>query len=420
MYRPHTRCRACGFGPDLTPGGTKAGQPKDRLVPVLDLGLQPLANDFAAPGEERAGYAPLHVLLCPRCNLAQLSTVVRPDILYARYSYVTSPTKMMQDHFAALWAELSKEQPINNVTEIGSNDGTFLKFCLDQKVERVLGIDPAENLVKLARGKGVNTLHSLFDTETARMASTALPAPDLIIARHVFCHVDNWQEFMHNIGVMCSKETLVAVEIPYVVDMLQKGSFDQVYHEHLSYLNVRAIQYLLDGSAMRLQKILRFPIHGGVIVLLLRRRDSAVQIDQSVRETVEAEKCGLDEWAKFDLRARDQICSLKNYVHELVNFSGKKICGYGASAKSTVWINACGFTKKEIQYVTDSTFWKVYRTVPGTDIPIVQEGTHIFDCADYAILFAWNYAAEVIAREKQFIDLGGKFIIPIPEIRVLP
>lgn len=419
MYRPHTTCRACGSSSPALAEGIKANPASSELVQVMDLGIQPLANDFCQGNEERAGYAPLEVMLCPRCSLAQLSVTVRPDILYSKYAYQTSQSQTMLKHFESLWEALNPESRALKVIEIGSNDGFFLDFWKkhhDQPAA-VMGIDPAANLVRIARDRGIPTLEGLFDRETAEAAAQAIPEPDLIVARHVFCHVENWQEFAKNLAMLCAKNTTIAIEVPFVPDMLQKGSFDQVYHEHLSYLSLSSMVALLHGSPLYLHKVIRFPVHGGVVLMLLRRLDWGQGPDPSVAQELAAERCGVVEWKAFAEKAKDQIATLSEMVRDLSKT--KRVCGYGASAKSTVWINACHFTKREILYVMDSTATKVYRSVPGTSIPVVNEGTHMFDACDYCVLFAWNYASEIIEREKQYLALGGKFILPIPAIKVI-
>jgi novobiocin biosynthesis protein NovU/D-mycarose 3-C-methyltransferase len=326
----------------------------------------------------------------------------------------------MLDHFGSLVAELNPEHKPLKVIEIGSNDGFFLHYWLTHVAHsQILGIDPADNLVQIARDRGVATIEGLFDHQTAKTASMAIPEPDLIFARHVFCHIDNWQEFTNNLTRLTAKNTTVAIEVPYVLDMLEKGSFDQVYHEHLSYLSIRSMKALLHGSALYLHKVVRLPVHGGVILLLIKRRDCGQEADISVLKSLRGEYCGSKEWQRFAEKAKDQVAMLSNLVRELVN-KGKRVCGLGASAKATVWMNACKFTKREISYVMDSTANKVYRSIPGTNIPVLNEGTHIFDACDYCIIFAWNFAEEILEREKQYVDLGGRFIVPIPELKIVP
>jgi hypothetical protein len=417
MYKPHTVCRACGLG--ATPGGIKAA-PSNRLRSVFNLGIQPLANDFCNEFEERGGFAPLEVLQCPNCNLAQLSVTVRSDILYSKYAYVTSPSKTMEKHFECLMKELSKRCQAKCIVEIGSNDGLFLEHWMKHGAERVLGIDPAENLVKVARERGVNTFAGMFNGELSRMASVSMPEIDLVIARHVFCHIDDWQEFIHSILILCSAETLVYIEVPYVQWLLDRTEFDTIYHEHTSFLNIQGMQHLLNNSGLRLHEILPFSIHGGAIGLLLRRQDSKEPITPSVQEFLDQEKCGSAHWLDFKDRAENQILSLKNFVKELVNYSGKRVCGFGASAKASVWIHACQFTRKEIYGVYDNTNGKQYRFMPGTDIPVLHHGAFYVDNPDYAVVFAWNFIDEILENHKKFTNGGGKFIVPVPAIKIVP
>jgi len=417
-YRPHIGCRACGYASPAGPRGIKSAGPTEHLESILNLGVQPLANAFRKSGEPRPGHYPLELMVCPRCTLGQLSATVDPAVLYANYPYVTSPSQTMRQHFEALWKALKREQKIETVVEIGSNDGLCLDHFRDLGAARVLGIDPADNLVKLAKARKVDTLCSMFDRDSANMAVAAMPPIDLVLARHVFCHIDDWQEFINNVSVLCSKETLVCIEVPYAQDMIDHCQWDTVYAEHTSYLTLRAMKHLLEGSMLKLQRVLRFPVHGGVIGILLRRRDSTAEPNGLLEDSIDEERCELQHWRAFAQKAQDQIANLRTLVRGLRS-EGKRVCGYGASAKSTVWISACGFTKQDIAFICDATAAKVYCTSPGTDIPIVHEGDHFTQCMDYVICFCWNFFGELASREKAFKHSGFKWIVPVPEIRIV-
>lgn len=419
MYKIQTVCRSCDYGKPTASGSGKSVPSGEKLIEVFDLGYQPPANDFVLPDGEHQGHAPLKVLFCPRCTLSQLSVVVKPEILYANYPYITSRSQTMLNHFMLLWETIQAESPAQLVVEIGSNDGWFLKFCKNRGAQSVLGIDPAENL-KPADDSGIISVCGLFDATSASIAHTAMPIVDVIVARHVFAHLDNWHEFIKNLDILADQNTLILIECPYVVDLLKGVEFDTCYHEHLSYVSIKAVQALLEHTPFKLHKIVNFSIHGGAIGMMLRRNDCGISPDPSVRQYLSREKLTTDDWALFAAAVQQRISKLKNMVTGEVAVRHKRICGFGASAKSTVWINACGFTRKEIAFICDNTPQKQGRFSPGTDIPIVDEGALLRELPDYAVMFCWNFEREVLEKQKRYLELGGKFIIPVPEIRIVP
>lgn len=415
----HTVCRACGFAKPTGPPGIKAVPSGEKLVPVFSLlGLQPLANAFAKADEPQSAFYPLEVLWCPRCGLAQLSATVPADVLYKTYAYVTSNSETMKAHFSALWDALKQEGEPSSVVEIGSNDGRFLAFAKEHGA-MVCGIDPAQNLAHEANLNGLQTFCGVFDDDTANMARGSMPPVNLIIARHVFCHVDDWRGFVKSLEVLATKDTLMVIEVPYVLDMLKNCEWDTVYHEHTSYLSLKAMEWLLRDSPFHLHKVLRFPIHGGAIAIMLRHNQSGVIPHESVSEMLAAEDIAEKTWKDFSDAARNRIWGLDELVKRLRG-DGKTVVGYGASAKATVWLNALKFTRKEIAFVCDSTPQKQWRFVPGTDIQVMDEGALLRELPDYAIMWCWNFADECIKKNARWIEQGGHFIVPIPTLKIVP
>lgn len=419
MYKKLTKCRACSK-PTLTASGIKVQAPKERLVPVFSLGVQPMANDFCPPDGEFSGFAPLEVLLCPQCYLGQLSVTVDPAILYANYKYVTSPSDMMRVHFEKLIADIEQEiggtLQSEQILEIGSNDGLFLSLLRDRGA-RVLGVDPATNLVKIASERGIPTVRAGFSLS---VAETLKSHQDVIIARHVFCHVDDWHDFLRGLEILSKPETLICIEVPYVRKLLDNTEFDTIYHEHLSYFTLTAMQRLLKDSTLRLHRVLDYSIHGGVILVMLRHKESRVPQDESVQTMLKHEELTdwLDLWAKFSANASKLIEYLKNYIYSL-KAKDKTVAGLGASAKSTVWVNACGFRRSDIRFISDCTKQKWFTLSPGTNIPIEDEGAILREMPDYVIVFAWNFLSEVLDKNKLYRSKGGKFIVPVPEVTVV-
>lgn len=326
----------------------------------------------------------------------------------------------MQDHFQHLFELMGPEiqEPRPRVLEIGSNDGLFLQFLRDKGCE-VLGVDPSENLTKISQERGICTYRAFWGYDSAFFNPGITHfAPDFIFARHVFCHAWDWKDFVRGLELVAKTETLICIEVPYVADLLEKGEFDTIYHEHTSYLSVSSVVKLLEGTKLRLQRIEKLSIHGGALLLMIRHVDSDKAPHKSVSDYWRNENVGLEQWRDFSVRCYNKIAALREFVVAR-RLADKRVVGYGASAKSTVWLNACGLSRKEVEYVTDNTPGKQYRTCPGSDIPIIHEGNLSMDPPDYAIMFCWNFAEEVIAKEKVFLEKGGKWVIPHPNIKVI-
>jgi len=361
------------------------------------------------------------VLSCPRCGLAQLSVVVRPDLLYSSYAYVTSKSQTMLAHFEALWADISEGRQIKSVLEIGSNDGTLL-YWLARKpaIQEVYGVEPAANLCLVAYEKNIPTFVGRFSRVAAEKIRSGAPASgyDLIIARHVLCHVDDWQDFFAGVELLSGPQTVVCIENPYLPDILASNSFDQIYHEHLSYLSVRAMEAALENTELEVKSVKRYPIHGGAIVLLVQRKESLAPLDFSVREFEMNEHIGPDAWAHFGLRV-DELRGDLNVKLRKFRSQGKTVAALGASAKSTVWINHCGLTKKDIAWVADNTPGKQGCLVPGSDIEVCDEGAILRELPDYLVIFCWNWKAAVLEKTQLARSKGVKLIFPIPQIEIV-
>ena len=411
MYKLNTYCRACGTP---TAPGTKSPATA-KLRSVFNLGLQPLANDFCKEEDERAGYAPLEVLLCPRCFLAQLSVTVDPAVLYEHYLYVTSPSKTMHGHFESLLKRIRGVDGCK-ILEIGCNDGAFLKFLKGDGYS-VMGVDPALNQVRKAADAGIPAYCGYWGSDLVR-SNTGVSQfkPDFIFARHVFCHVEDWRDFIKGLEMVTGDETRIFIEVPYVQDLLDRAEFDTIYHEHSSYLSIQAMEALLHPTGLDLIEVERLNIHGGALLLTLARKGTPTGL--SVPQMLAKEDCGQKAWDEFAVKSHAKIETVRDFVRTQRSL-GKRVVGYGASAKSTVWINACGFTRKDIEFIADATPEKQYRFSPGSDIPILPEGLLTGELSDYAICFAWNFFDEIRRKEKIFLERGGKWIIPHPEMKVV-
>ena len=411
MIQERTHCRTCG---------------SKNLKLILDLGKTALVNDFLKP-EDVAGYKislPLRVVLCPDCSLVQLADTVDPKILYSHYAYVTSTSKTMDTHLNKMMTHLLSTARLgagSKVLEIASNTGVFLKKFKEQGCE-VLGVEPAENIADVALATAIPTRKEFFNHATAKKLRGEWGTADLILGRHVFAHIDDLRDLVAGLEAISHSETLIAFEVPYVVDFFEHTEYDTIYHEHLSYISVASVQALVKDSAFMLSRVDHYPIHGGSILFHLRHRASKVPPHASVAQALEKEKqmklADPETWKAFAQRVAHIRTELPALLRKL-KAEGKRIIGYGASAKGNTLLNTCGITTKELDYIIDNTPFKQNKIAPGSWIPVASPERLLADQPDYALLLAWNFAPEIIKRESEFQKRGGRFIVPIPEPKII-
>jgi novobiocin biosynthesis protein NovU/D-mycarose 3-C-methyltransferase len=412
MIRERTNCRTCG---------------SKNLTLVLDLGKTALANDFLDPAEA-ATYnvcLPLRLCICRDCSLPQLADTVDPEVLYSRYAYVSSNSKTMDSHLTEQCEHLLKVGGWSGkprVLEIASNTGIYLKKFKERGCE-VVGVEPAGNISELAVNSGIATRTEFFNAANAKGIAAQWGKADLILGRHVFAHIDDLKDLLAGLDAISHEGTLIAFEVPYAVDFFEKTEFDTIYHEHLSYVSARAVEALVQGSPFFLQRIDHYPIHGGSILFQLRRRiGGTVPRHKSVDEFLAKEDAlrlhDPESWKPFAARVKKIQTDLANFVRNLRG-SGKRVIGYGASAKGNTLINTAGLTAKDLDYIIDNTPFKQNKLAPGSLIPVRPPETLLRDQPDFAVIFAWNFAAEIVSREVEYQKRGGRFIIPIPELKLV-
>jgi hypothetical protein len=401
-YTEHTKCRACGAS---------------QLEPVFDLGNQPLANNFCRPNQPRQGFYPLKVLFCRGCGLAQLSVVVNRRVLYENYAYTTSDSITMARHFDRLFKDILSESPRKSIVEIASNNGACLKFAKKQGFT-VAGIDPAKNLAAIACADGIETVADFLSPEISKGVRDGYGAPGVILARHVFAHVDNWLEFMQSIEVLCDDDTLVAIEVPYFQNLLRTVQYEVLYHEHLSTVSLKSMAVLLKKTPFRIHRVCSYGLHGGSVLIMLRLKSDKTTPDLSAEEMLHEERVTIDDWKAFSLMATNKINNLRDVVRGLRG-KGHIVGAFGASAKATVMINAAGLSRQDVEFVSDNSPFKPGCLVPGTDIPVIEEGEILANHPDYLVMSAFNYEMEILAKMEKWRSRGGKFIVPDRELRIV-
>jgi hypothetical protein len=405
MYTLLKSCRACS---------------STDLSLAFSLGLQPPSNDFCTPDQERAGFAPLEILFCHKCKLSQLSVIVDPEILYRRYLYCTSRSLTMKRHFERLMLDVASEQNglvkvthtgLTSIVEIGSNTGDLLAFCKGHGYSNVLGIDPARNLSEMAWERGIQTIPEFFDRSSAKSALEKIGSPSVIMARHCFAHMHDWRGFVDALEVLANPKTLICIEVPWVHDMLKRTEFDTAYFEHLSYVNLFSVFQLLMPSPFRIHRICHYSIHGGALLIMLRHKDSGIQPHLSSDEFLGEDTVTIEDWQAFSVRAHQKINRLRDTVMRAID-EEHRVCGFGASAKMSVWLNATGLNHKQILFVSDNSPLKPGTLVPGTKIPVISQDELLSEHPDYAFVGAWNFRNEILETQSKWRERGGKFIFP--------
>ena len=393
---------------------------------ILSLGSTPLANSLVRdPHEEPEARYPLDLVFCSTCTLVQITETVSPERLFSDYLYFSSFSDTMLAHARDLVTRFVADRklgPASLAMEIASNDGYLLQYYLEQGIP-VLGIEPAQNVARVAiEEKGVATIAEFFGLDLARKLASDNRRADVLHANNVLAHVADLNGFVAGIREVLKDDGVAALEFPYVGDMIERTEFDTIYHEHLCYFSVGALTHLFARHGLKIVEAERVAIHGGSVLLQTTRAEALQAPAQSVARLLAEERergfQTMEFYRGFARRVRELKDQLRTLLTRLKG-EGLVIAAYGAAAKGSTLLNVFGIGTETLDFVADRSTYKQGRYMPGVRIPIVAPERLLESMPNYTLLLTWNFADEILKQQAEYSQRGGKFIVPIPKVKVI-
>jgi SAM-dependent methyltransferase len=411
MTKTAIACRSCGAN-DLTP--------------ILSLGDTPLAN--ALLSAEQLGHPeprfPLELVLCTACSLAQITATVPAEQLFGEYLYFSSFSDTMLRHACTLVERVIVDRRLgseNRVVEIASNDGYLLQYYQKAGVQ-VLGVEPARNIARVAQQKGIPTVCEFFGSEVATTLAKDGKRADVIHAHNVLAHVPDLNGVVEGFATLLAPGGVAIVEAPYVKELIDRTEFDTIYHEHLCYFSLTALDSLFRRHRLTIVNVENVAIHGGTLRIFATLSDERIPVAESVKALLAEEATWgvsqADAYRDFSDNVQSIRSELRSVLGELKK-KGSTVAAYGASAKGSTLLNYAGIGAETLDFVADRSTVKQGRYTPGTHLPIYPAEKLLEAMPDYVLLLTWNFADEILQQQSEYRARGGKFVIPIPDVRLL-
>jgi len=370
-------------------------------------------------------FYPLHVYVCERCLLVQLQEYVGPEDIFGEYAYFSSYSDSWVEHMRRYADAIAGRLGLGResfVVEVASNDGYLLQHFVKKGIP-VLGIEPAANVAKVAEEKGVPTLVKFFGEETARALATEGRRPDLICGANVLAQVPKPNDFVKGLQILLKPGGVVTIEFPHLVRLMEGNQFDTIYHEHFTYFSLLSSEALFAAHGLTVFDVDEIPTHGGSLRIYARHADDATKpVSERARalrrREMDAGLLRIETYASFGEQVKETKRKLLEFLIE-ARRGGKTVVGYGAPGKGNTLLNYCGVRTDFIDFTVDRSAYKQGKFLPGTHIPIHPPERIREARPDYVLILPWNFKDEIVQQMAYIREWGGKFVVPIPEVRVL-
>jgi 2-polyprenyl-3-methyl-5-hydroxy-6-metoxy-1,4-benzoquinol methylase len=392
-----------------------------------DLGMSPPSNSYLAQAQlqQMEKFYPLHAYVCGSCFLVQLQEFESPEQIFSDYAYFSSYSQSWLDHAKAYTDYMISRfgfGKTSQVVEIASNDGYLLQYFRERGVP-VLGIEPAANVAAVAQKAGISTLTKFFGTKTAAALKADGKQADLLLGNNVLAHVPDLNDFVRGLKIALKPEGVITMEFPHLLRLMRENQFDTIYHEHFSYFSFLTVQRVFLKNGLRMFDVEQIPTHGGSLRIFATHAEaSGLPEQQRVAQLRQEEMvAGLADLKTY----RDFAEQVKNTKRLLLNFlidakqAGKTVAGYGAPAKGNTLLNYCGIRSDFLDYTVDLSPHKQGKFLPGIHIPVFHPDKVRETKPDYLLILPWNLRDEIISQMAHIREWGGKFVLPIPEVRVV-
>jgi len=394
---------------------------------MLDLGETPVANSFIDKNhlEEKETKYPLCVFVCEKCFLVQLEEYESPENIFGDYAYFSSYSETWLKHAKDYTTMIIAKFHLKNdsqIIEIASNDGYLLQFFKEKNFP-ILGIEPAVNVAKSAIEKGITTLIEFFNSETAKQLKQSGKEADLIIGNNVLAHVPNLNDFVQGLKILLKPAGIITMEFPHLLQLIKQTQFDTIYHEHFSYLSLLTTQKIFSHHGLTIFDVEEIPTHGGSLRIYAKHKEKTDNYPstKNVEFVLNKEKqFGLDKILTYE-GFSERVKEVKEKLYDFIisaKKDGKTIVCYGAPAKGNTLLNYCKINNELVDYTVDRSPHKQGLYLPGTHIPIKTPEKITETKPDYLLILPWNLKDEIMTQMSHIRNWNGKFVIPIPKVKI--